>query len=953
MTNHVASASKSDLRAKAVAFSARFADAHSEQRDRQTFWNEFFAIFKVDRRQVAAFEQIAKRSSTGNRGWVDLLYPGEMAVEHKSKGENLDAAMGQLLDYMSSLTRAQHPWLLIACDFQTFKWQNLTTDESGEFALVDLADNIDLFSWLAGYSKPGERIESEKDVNLRATELLAQIHDHLATTDPRFSGHALREWLTRILFCLFADSTRVWGRAAFRTYIALHTSEDGTDLGPTIAYLFQILNTENKHRPKKLDEELAQFTYINGDLFSESLPIPTCDAMIRERLLEACKFNWSAISPAIFGSMFQYVMDPVERRRLGAHYTTEHHILRAIQPLFLDELASDLDEADTKPKLRAFLDRLVRLRFLDPACGCGNFLVVAYREVRRLETDALRRLRKLEERDSRGNAALRAAQLSVDVTLDFRVRVDQFYGIECEEFPAKIARTALYLIDHLANQEVSKEFGQHYVRFPIPASPHIVIGNALRMDWKDVLRPADCSYIFGNPPYVGKKERTAAQRADMDAVFGTTGGVGILDYVTGWYKLAIKYMAGVGTKAAFVSTNSITAGEQPPTLWKSFGEPPPHIHFAHRTFNWKSEAPGAAHVHCVIIGFAMHAPTRARQLFDYPDIDNEPNVSVATNINAYLVDAQNVLISKRRSPLLSTISTAREGSKLGDWGHLTFDEQTVAVVQSDRVAKKYLRPLVGAEEMLNDVKRWCLWLDGVDPSDVRSSPLLQRQLAAVQKERAKSDKPTTRDMAAKPGSFLETRQPSTRYLLLPCVSSSRRTYIPMKFYEADTIIRTPSSAIEGASLFEFGYLHSAMFMAWVRTVSGRLKSDYQVAAGTVYNTFPFVEATLPQRERVEKYAKQVLEIRASYPGQSLADLYDPLAMPSDLVDAHRGLDQAVDALYAPRKKFIGDADRLKVLFDRYVILTRSAQIVMDSGDSRQGGKNNSGRGGSRRGGSRR
>lgn len=941
MIDHVASVSKSDIRANAVAFSARFADAQSEQCDRQTFWNEFFAIFKIDRRQVAAFEQIAKRSSTGNRGWVDLLYPGEMAVEHKSKGESLDAAMVQLLDYMPRLTRAQHPWLLIACDFQTFKWQNLTTDASGVFALVDLADNIDLFSWLAGYGKPGERFENEKDVNLKAAELLARIHDRLAVTDEGFSGHSLREWLTRVLFCLFADSTRVWGRAAFRTYIALHTSEDGTDLGQTIAYLFQILNTDSKHRPKKLDEEVAQFTYINGDLFSKPLPIPTCDATIREHLLEACNFNWSSISPAIFGSMFQYVMDPLERRRLGAHYTTERHILRVIQPLFLDELASDLESADTKPKLRAFLDRLVKLRFLDPACGCGNFLVVAYRELRHLETDALRRLRKLEERDSRGNAALSAAQLSVDVTLDFRVRVDQFYGIECEEFPAKIARTALYLIDHLANQEVSKEFGQHYVRFPIPAAPNIIIGNALRMDWSDVLPPANCSYILGNPPYVGKKERTVSQRADMDAVFGTTGGVGVLDYVAGWYKKAINYMVGVGTKAAFVSTNSITAGEQPPTLWKSFGSSPPEIHFAHRTFNWKSEAPGAAHVHCVIIGFAMHPPARPRQLFDYTDIDSEPFVGPAGNINAYLVDGPNVLVHKRRNPLLSTISTAREGSKLGDWGHLTFDEQTVAAVQADPVARKYLRPLVGAEEMLNDLSRWCLWLDSADPSDIRSSPLLQRHVADVRKERLESDKPTTKSMADKAGSFLETRQPSARYLLLPCVSSSRRKYIPMKFYDADTVIRTPSSAIEGASLFEFGYLHSAMFMAWVRTVSGRLKSDYQVAAGTVYNTFPFVEAALPQKQKVEQYAEQVLQVRASYPGQSLADLYDPLAMPSNLVDAHLGLDQAIDALYAPRKKFVGDADRLKVLFDRYVVLTNASQLVIKSGESRPSGKSKS------------
>ncbi|MCK6586010.1 MAG: hypothetical protein L6Q76_00340 [Polyangiaceae bacterium] len=641
----------------------------------------------------------------------------------------------------------------------------------------------------------------------------------------------------------------------------------------------------------------------------------TDNVAIREALLNVCGFNGSSISPTIFGSIFQNVMTNPERRRLGAHYTTEQNILRTLGPQFLDELRGELNRADSKPKLRAFLNRLTKLKFFDPACGCGNFLVIAYREIRRLETDALRRLRA---REGRGD------QRSIDVTIECRVRVDQFYGIESEELPAKIARAALYLMNTLANREVSAEFGQHDARFPIPAAPHIVIGNALRIDWNQVLPASACSYVFGNPPFVGKKERTAEQRADMDLVFGTGGGVGVLDYVTAWYKKAIRYVAGVPATVAFVSTNSITCGEQPPVLWKSFGSSSPEIFFAHRTFNWTSEARGAAHVHCVIIGFAMHPPSGPRYLFDYPDIDGEPTARTANNINAYLVDAPDILIHKRRTPLLPTVSQAREGNKLGDWGHLTFGPDDVAQVRADPIAVKYLRPLVGAEEMLNGLERWCLWLDGADPRDIRSSPLLVQRLAAVRKERASSNKAGTREMASSPGSFLEVRQPTKPYLLLPCVSSSRRAYIPMRFYDARTIIRTPSSAIPGASMFEFGCLHSAMFMAWVRTVSGRLKSDFQVAPGTVYNTFPFVEGSSTQRHLVEEAASRILEVREAFPNVSLADLYDPLAMPPDLVEAHRKLDRAVDALYAPRKRFLGDADRLTVLFERYGALIKAA-----------------------------
>ncbi len=391
--------SKSTIRENATRFAHDFRGASRENAERQSFWIRFFEVFGVRQEQVAAFELLADRASTGSYGWIDLLYPGQMGVEHKSLGEDLDDAMGQLLDYYVGLRPAEQPWLLIACDFQTFKWHNLRTGENGAFALAGLPDNLDLFWWIAGYELPQERFENDEEANLAATALLKVIHDHLSENG--YAGHPIREWLTRILFCLFADDTGVWGRAAFHTYIALHCRVDGSDLGATVETIFQVLNTAPVNRPKSLDEDLTQFIYVNGDLFEERLPIPFCDAPTLDALLEACRFEWSIISPAIFGSLFQNVTIAADRRHLGAHYTTEENILRTIRPLFLDELEADLQAANSKPKLRSFLDRLAALTFFDPACGCGNFLVITYREVRRLETDALRQLHALEAREAK------------------------------------------------------------------------------------------------------------------------------------------------------------------------------------------------------------------------------------------------------------------------------------------------------------------------------------------------------------------------------------------------------------------------------------------------------------------------------------------------------------------------------------------------------------------------
>jgi hypothetical protein len=908
--------SKAAIRERAVQFAKRWEGTKSEAAEKQTFWNELLGVFGIDRRQVAAFEELAKRASTGNIGWIDLLYPGQMAVEHKSAGEDLDKALGQLFDYLPALHKAEFPWLLVVSDFERFAWRNLDTGQSGEFALTELPHNLEVFWWMAGHGASPFTFEDEEEANLVATAHMAELYDELLSSG--YDAHALREWLTRILFCLFADDTDVWDRAGFHTYVARYTHTDGHDLGPMLAQLFEVLDTPPERRARTLDEDLAAFTYINGDLFANRLPIPSCNESVRNALLEACRFDWSIISPSIFGSMFQNVMQPRERRQLGAHYTTEQNILRTIRPLFLDDLEADLAAANTRPKLERFLDKLPTLRFMDPACGCGNFLVIAYREVRRLETEALRRLEAQRRR---------TGQRTMTLELLCKVNVAQFFGIEIEEFPARIARTALYLADHIANRAISAEFGELFLRFPIPASPHIEIANALRMDWNDLLPAGEANYVFGNPPFVGKKERTSEQRVDMTFVFAKTdGAVGVLDYVTCWYKKAVSYIADTVAQVAFVSTNSITHGEQPAVLWASLHKPDISINFAHRTFSWSSEARGTAHVHVVIIGFSRFAAAKAkRQIWDYPDINGEPVRREATNINPYLADAPDALVTKRRSPLVAGTPEAREGSKLGDWGHLTLDTDSVGAVEEDPVAAKYLRKLVGADEMLNDIRRWCLWLRDMDPADVQRSSLLRTRLAAVADIRAKSDKAPTKAMAGSPGMFLETRQPTTRYLFLPCVSSSRRPYIPLRFYEVDVIIRTPSFAIEAASPQLFALLHSSMFMAWVRTVSGRIKSDYQIAPGTVYNTFPFPDSSKAEATLAEA-AALIEEARSEYPGVSLGVLYDPLSMPHRVREAHIEVDRIVDRIYAPRRRFHTDADRLALLFERYQQLVEGNQL---------------------------
>lgn len=907
-----------EIKSRAMAFSREWADARDEASEAKPFWIAFFEIFGISNKRVATFEHAVTKYG-GGRGYVDLFWPGLLLVEQKSRGKDLDRAYAQALDYFPGIKERDLPRYVVVSDFARFRLYDLASGRTHEFALADLHRHIRHFGFIAGYE--AQEIKPQNPVNIEAAERMGRLHDALKASG--YDGHALEVLLVRLLFCLFADDTGIFQPAqALRSYIEERTAEDGSDLGPLLARLFQVLNTPEAARSRALDEQLAAFPYINGRLFEEPIPIADFDAAMREALLDACALDWSAISPAIFGALFQSIMDSTARRNLGAHYTSEENIGKLIKPLFLDALWAEFERVkNNRNRLFEFHKKLRTLHFLDPACGCGNFLVIAYRELRLLELEVLR-------------AAHASDQRVLDVHQMTGVDVDQFCGIEIEEFPAQIAQVALWLTDHQMNLRVSEEFGQYFARIPLRSSPRIVHGNALTLDWAEVLPPERCSHLLGNPPFVGKKEQSAAQKADFAQVMGRIEGAGVLDYVAAWYVKATRYLqaardAGFAPpQAAFVSTNSITQGEQVGVLWGWLLAQGVHIHFAHRTFAWSNEARGKAAVHCVIIGFGLD-DRPDKTIFEYADIKGEPHSVPARHINPYLVDAPDVLLGKRNGPICA-VPRMNYGSMANDDGHLLLDAAAAASLTAETPAlRPYIRRYTGAQEFLNGDERYCIWLVDAPPQLLRSSAQLRRRLDAVRAYRAASNRAATRELAATPGLFGEIRQPDTSYLLVPKVSSEQRHYMPIGFMAAEVIANGSALIVPGATLYHFGVLQSSMHMAWMRAVCGRLESRYQYSASIVYNNFPwpFCEQNPDQAgvkrhvDAIEKEAQGVLDARAQFPDATLADLYDPLAMPPELLKAHQRLDAAVDAAYSQaaggKRRYASEAERVAFLFSLY------------------------------------
>lgn len=892
-----------EIRSRATAFATEWADATDEDADAKSFWDGLFQVYGVPRRRFATFEKRITRSD-GSRGFIDLLWKKVVLVEHKSRGKDLDRAHAQATDYFPGLRNADLPRYIVVCDFARFRVTDLETDKATEFTLEDLPNKVQALGFIAGYE--ARTFREQDPVNIKAAEKLGALHDELKAVG--YDGHELEVYLVRLLFCLFADDTGIFvPRDIFQDYIEQRTSEDGSDLGPRLQELFETLNRPIERRYRTLDEALQQFPYVNGELFREGIPVAPFTAKTRAVLLDSCTVDWGQISPAIFGSLFQSIKNVEERRDLGEHYTSEKNILKAIGPLFLDSLRAEFESIKTQAaKLLAFHEKLASLQFLDPACGCGNFLVIAYRELRQLELEAIRLLH--------GRSA---QQLSLDAIRDYvKVDVDQFHGIEIEEWPAQIARVAMWLIDHQMNVKVSQEFGNALVRVPLVKSAHIVQGDALRVDWNTVVPSDRCSYVLGNPPFRGARVMSPEQKASAGVALHGVEDWNNLDLVAGWYVKAARFLAPTA-KAALVSTNSITQGEQVGILWAWLLANGVQIHFAHRTFKWMNEASGQAAVHCVIIGFARHAPT-ARRLFDYDTPTSDPHEIAATNINPYLVDADNVLLSNRTGPISAGVSEMNFGSMANDGGALLMnDDERTEMLAEDRAAAGFIRPFFQVDEFLYNQKRWCLWLADADPAEYRQIAPIMRRVAACRATRLKSPRSATKALAATPGLFGEIRQPTTGYLLVPRHTGEGRRYIPMGFMPPRIVCGDANLMMPNCTLYEFGVMSSLMHMAWVAGVCGRLESRYRYSVQIVYNNFPWPESvTGKQKTVIEAAAQGVLDARAAHRGATLADLYDPLATPADLLQAHRVLDRAVDAAYA-RRTFASDADRVAYLLGKY------------------------------------
>ena len=752
-----------------------------------------------------------------------------------------------------------------------------TTGERFSFKTKELRKHIKRFADIAGYETT--RIyENQIAVNVKAAEKMAKLHD--ALKEYGYEGHPLEVYLVRLLFCLFADDTGIFPENSFTNYIE-NSKDDGSDLSLRLEQLFEILNCPDEIRKKRklLPKNLLQFRYINGGLFKETLPLADFNGKMRQILLDCCNFDWNKISPAIFGAMFQGVMDKKTRRKFGAHYTSEENILKLIKPLFMDELWNEFEQVKAIPaQLDAFHDKIASLKFLDPACGCGNFLIITYRELRLLELEVLR-------------MKINTAQRLLDVSSMLKVNVSQFYGIEYEEFPCQIAQVGMWLIDHQMNLLVADQFGTYYVRLPLKQSATIVHDNALRIDWNKVVLTEELSYILGNPPFVGARIMSTEQKADLRHVFGSVKNVGNLDYVCCWYKKAVGVMQkNRNIATAFVSTNSISQGEQVSILWKPFFEKGVFINFAYRTFKWNNEAKGKAAVHCVIIGFGM-IEKRNKFIVD-GDI-----CSYVGNINGYLVDAKNICIESRRKPLCD-IPQIGIGNKPIDGGYYLFTEdEKNDFIAKEPASKEYFKKWIGSDEFINGKKRYCLWLGDCEPADLKNMPECLKRVEAVRKYRLASKSKPTRKLADKPRRFHVENMPNNNYIVIPESSSKNRRYIPIGFLSPDIFSSNLVKIIPRGTLYHFGILTSSVHNCWMRTVAGRLKSDYRYSKEIVYNNFPWPEANKRQQTKIAKLAQVVLDARKQFPGSSLADLYDPLTMPPVLLEAHQNLDREVMRLY--------------------------------------------------------
>lgn len=912
----------SDIRARAGVFVAEWRDAEGYERgEAQEFVRGLLAVFGISGRTAAVYEKRAQRSSTGQRGYIDALISGTALIEMKSRDRDLAEAERQALDYIESLTENERPDYVITSDFRRFRLLDLTTEPGTdgllEFTLDELPAHVEDLMFLAGYRRTKFGSAEQEAASIKAAQLMAGLYEHLEATG--YDEHQASIFLVRTLFCLYADDAGLWERDLFSRYIEERTSEDGSDLGAQLATLYQALNKPEDKRYGRDDDLLQAFPYVNGSVFGEAVDIPYFDRGARDLLLQAAYFNWSSISPAIFGSLFQAVKDKKARRELGEHYTTETNILKLIRPLFLDELEDRFTKAHAKKNdLEKLLTHLGSLTFLDPACGCGNFLIIAYRELRALELRIHERLQQLDPT---------RAQLSLDAESRVHVKLSQFYGIEIEEWPATIARTAMFLMEHQANQAVNLTLGYSVPMLPLQDSARITVANALQDDWKHIVPETRSLYVMGNPPFLGDHTRGADQLADLQNAWGGNKVLSRMDYVTGWHAKTLALFSDYryAGEWAFVTTNSITQGDQPARLFQPIFEAGWKIKFAHQTFAWSSEAPGAAAVHCVIVGFTQDTKTSPR-LFEYERPKAAAHeVPVKIGINAYLLDARNVLVEKRSKPLGPDLALMEYGSKPTDDGNFIVEPEDYATVAADPIAARYLHRYVGARELLHDEKRWCLWLEGMDPEDLRRSRLLRERVEGVRAFRTASKAAATREYPHA-HLFRQLARQKDRFVCVPSVVSETRRYFTVASLTPDVIASNLVFQCADPDGFQFAVLSSSMFITWQKAIGGRLESRLRFASTLTWYTLPLGLIGRDDRAAIIQAGRGVLDARALHPERSLAQHYSPLAMDPALVKAHDALDRVVDRAFGATKVLRSNEERARILFDRYAETAQASSV---------------------------
>lgn len=917
----------SQLKKNIAGFVAKWKGKGYEKGETQVFWLSLLRdIFGVERpEELISFEDKVMLDHTS---FMDARIPSsKVLIEQKSLDKSLDAKIkqsdGSFLTpfqqakrYISEMKLSDHPRWVITCNFAEFHVYDMEKPQ-GEpevIKLDELPTQWHRLSFLVNVND--EIIQKQTEVSFQAGKLVGQLYDLLRASyhnpDSEQTLRELNKLCVRLVFCLYAEDVDLFNkRNAFYQYLAPYLNRPA-DLRRALIELFEVLDTPVEQRDPYLAPELAEFPYVNGGLFAGKVEIPFLTEEFINELLDKASlgFDWSPISPTIFGALFESTLNPETRHDAGMHYTSIENIHRVIDPLFLDNLRNQLneilkikDERKKRQRLKDFRVGLSKLRFFDPACGSGNFLTETYMSLRRLENEALR----VEHKQQR-ELNLGEGHWSIEVSLK------QFYGIEINDFAVAVAKTALWIAEDQMMRETADIIGEAIALFPLKNYNNIIEGNALTMDWHDVVDPHELNYIIGNPPFLGAMNMSREQHAEMDLVWGKTKGVGEFDYVTAWYKKAYDFIAESDIESAFVSTNSVCQGQLAVTMWRNL--PELNRIFAWQSFVWESESYNKAHVHCVIVGFKRGKFNGVKRIFSLGAS------TIASNINIYLTDSPEILISSRSTPLCG-IPPMAFGSMPRDGGFFSLNEaEYEELINSEPNSKQWIRPYVGAEEFINNKKRWCLWLVGITPEQLRSLPKVKKRVQSVREFRLNSVAKATQKFAETPTLFCQIAQPDSDYLLIPSTSSERRRYIPVGFMPKDVISSNAVHIIPGATLYHFGVLTSAVHMAWMRLVAGRLETRYRYSKDIVYNNFPWPEVSEKQRAEIERTAQAILDARNLYPDSSMAALYDDTTMPIELRRAHRENDRAVAAAYNFARD-LTEAEICSRLLKRYSTLVKS------------------------------